>query len=234
MGYKIDSVLVLKDNYVWLIASLDKKSAVVVDPGEAKPVIEKLTYEKLNLTGILVTHHHWDHTNGIAELVDRYHCPVYGPGLTEGEIYLEALDLKLAVLEIPGHTLDQNAYVGLNSVFTGDTLFSVGCGRIFEGTVEQMFKSLERLAKLPDETKVYCGHEYTASNLKFAKVVEPSNPNFHLQTHTPSTIKVEKLTNPFLRCHIPEIKASVENYCGKNLSSAIEVFAEMREWKNRF
>ncbi|MDX2165015.1 MAG: hydroxyacylglutathione hydrolase [Gammaproteobacteria bacterium] len=234
MPYQIAPVLALKDNYIWMIISPDKKFAVVVDPGEAKPVVDKLKHEKINLAGILVTHHHADHTNGISELVDKYKCPVYGPGLKNGEIYLDKLNLRLAVLEIPGHTLDQNAFYGLNSVFTGDTLFCAGCGKIFEGTPEQIFKSLQILAKLPDETKVYCGHEYTENNIKFARTVEPNNPNFDLQVKAPSTIKIEKLTNPFLRCHLPDIRASVEKHCGKTLSSPVEVFAELREWKNNY
>lgn len=234
MACQIDSVLALKDNYIWMIVSADNQSAVVVDPGEAKPVMERLAQKKLNLTGILVTHHHWDHTNGIAELVEKYHCPVYGPGLKDGEIYVDKLNLTLKVLEIPGHTLDQIAFYGMGSVFTGDTLFCAGCGKIFEGTPAQMFESLQRLATLPDETKVYCGHEYTQNNIRFAKAVEPNNPNFELQTRAPSTIRIEKLTNPFLRCHLPEVKASVEKQCGKALSSPVEVFAELREWKNQW
>jgi len=234
MVFEIMSIPALKDNYIWMIKQTDIKLAVVVDPGEAKPVLDVMHKQNLSLAGILVTHHHSDHTNGIAELVSEFGCPVYGPGLKNGEIYLDKLDLYFKVLELPGHTLDQNAFYGLGSVFTGDTLFCAGCGRVFEGTAQQMFESLELLKSLPDEVKVYCGHEYTENNIKFAKVVETNNPNFDLQTKVPSTIKIEKLTNPFLRCHLPEIKASVEKHSRKTLFSAVEVFTELREWKNNY
>ena len=234
MKLDIIPIRALKDNYIWMIISPDKKFSVVVDPGEAGPVLDILKQQNLTLIGIWVTHHHWDHTNGIAELVSEFNCPVYGPGLKNSKIYLDKLDLEFSVLEIPGHTLDHIAFVGLGGVFCGDTLFCAGCGRIFEGAPSQMFESLQLLAGLPDETKVYCGHEYTQNNLKFAKIVEPNNPNFHLQHQAPSTIKIEKLTNPFLRCHISEIHKTVENHSGKKLNNPVEVFAELRIWKNNF
>ena len=233
MKLDIIPIHALKDNYIWMISHSDKKLAVVIDPGEAKPVLDILEQQELNLTAILVTHHHWDHTNGIAELLERYPVPVYRSPL-DNKLVISELDLNFTILTIPGHTLDHIAFVGLGGVFCGDTLFCAGCGRVFEGTHEQMFESLQKLAQLPDETKIYCGHEYTQNNLKFAKTVEPNNADLILQTKVPSNIKLEKFTNPFLRCEIPEVHQAVENYCGKKLNTPVEVFRELRNWKDNF
>jgi len=233
MKLDIIPIRALKDNYIWMIVNSDKKLAVVIDPGEAKPVLDILDHQKIKLTAILVTHHHWDHTNGIAELLEHYPVPVYRSPL-ENKLVIPELDLDFTVLKIPGHTHDHIAFFGLNSVFCGDTLFCAGCGRVFEGTHEQMFESLQKLSQLPDHTKIYCGHEYTQRNLKFAKTVEPNNPNFNLQSTVPSTIHIEKLTNPFFRCEISEVHKAVENYCGKKLSMPVDVFRELRIWKDNF
>jgi hydroxyacylglutathione hydrolase len=232
MKLDITPIPALKDNYIWMISSSEKKLAIVVDPGEAKPVLTVLNQNNLSLAGILVTHHHWDHTDGIPELLKNYDVPVYGPGLKSGVISTALTDFT--VLEIPGHTLDHIAFVGLGGVFCGDTLFCAGCGKVFEGTYEQMYESLLKLKHLPDETLVYCGHEYTQSNLKFAKVVESNNPNFNLQKTAPSTIKLEKLTNPFLRCEEFAVREAVEKQAGRKLNTALEVFTELRKWKDKF
>ena len=169
----------------------------------------------------------------LAELLKNFDVPVYRSPL-EDKVFMSELDLELSVLTIPGHTLDHIAFVGLGGVFCGDTLFCAGCGRVFEGTYEQMFNALQLLSQLPDETKIYCGHEYTQKNVEFARAVEPRNSDLILQTHAPSTMGVEKLTNPFLRCDHPIVREAVEKYSGKKLNTPVEVFTELREWKNNF
>lgn len=212
------------DNYIWILIDSNKQCAIVVDPGEARPVIEYLQANNLTLAAILITHHHYDHTNGAKALKKIYNCPVYGPknsSFTElsdlvqegSEIIFDWLSSPIQVIEIPGHTLDHIAYVMPGIIFCGDTLFSAGCGKNFEGTVSQMYNSLQKIAALPDDTKIYCGHEYTVKNLQFARAVEPNNPNItkalkkanklrHSNLPTlPSTLADEKTFNPFLRCN---------------------------------
>lgn len=255
MPIKILAVPAFKDNYIWLMISQDQKYAVIVDPGDAAPVLSALQHHKLNLTAILITHHHWDHTNGIAELIKYYPVPVFGPatekipGVTcpvseKYPVLLPKLKLTWRVLDIPGHTLGHIAYYNNDSLFCGDTLFTGGCGKLFEGTAAQLHHSLCKLANLPDNTKVYCGHEYTQSNLRFAQIVEPENNNllYRIEKTTklreknlptvPSTIIEEKQTNPFLRCHIPEVIHSAEQYAGKEFRDPVEVFTCLRGWKN--
>jgi len=177
-----------QDNYIWTLRSADRKTrlAAVVDPGEARPVQDYLAQEGLSLVAILATHHHPDHVGGIAELVAQNKVPVFGPkgepipALThpvgQGDrAVIPGLDASFSVLDIPGHTRAHVAYYGLGSLFCGDTLFACGCGRVFEGTAAQMLDSLSKLAALPDETKVYCGHEYTLANIRFARAVDPGN-----------------------------------------------------------
>ncbi|EKD70455.1 MAG: Hydroxyacylglutathione hydrolase [uncultured bacterium] len=252
---EIIPITALKDNYIWAIIDSQKKSALVVDPGEAKPVIDFLKQQQLTLVGILITHHHWDHTNGITELKEKFNIPVIGSakenvsGVTKSVKEPDMIDLNnkiFYVLDIPGHTLGHIAYYGLNSIFCGDTLFSAGCGRLFEGTPEQMYMTLQKMAALPDVTKIYCGHEYTQNNLRFSLTVEPSNQDSierlkfvnelrsqHLPT-LPSTLKIEKLTNPFLRCDSSELIENVEKFTKKKLSHPIEVFQWLRKWKDEF
>jgi hydroxyacylglutathione hydrolase len=243
------------DNYIWTLRA--GKFAAVVDPGEAGPVKEYLAREGLTLAAILATHHHPDHVGGISELVDMKKVPVFGPrgepipALThpvgqDDMAEIPVLDAAFSVLDIPGHTRAHIAYYGLESLFCGDTLFACGCGRVFEGTAEQMLASLDKLAALPDETKVYCGHEYTLANIKFARAVDPGNKVLAAREERaaqlraagrptlPSTVGEERATNPFLRCAEPAVVESANKYLGSRLGNPVSVFAAIREWKNRF
>ncbi|SFE91868.1 hydroxyacylglutathione hydrolase [Nitrosomonas sp. Nm166] len=247
-----------KDNYIWVIHN--EHDAVVVDPGIAFPVIEYLRLKKLQLNAILITHHHHDHTGGNAELLKSFNVPVYGPcnesiaavthPMSEGdEIILQKISLNLKVLDIPGHTQGHIAYYGskpTNIVFCGDTLFSCGCGRIFEGSPRQMYESLQKLSHLPGDTLIYCTHEYTLSNIRFARVVDPQNLRLmelestaqelrHQNIPTiPTTLSVEKTVNPFLRCDQHEIIYSAQRHAAKPLPNPLSVFTALREWKNNF
>jgi len=244
-----------KDNYVWTLRK--GRFAAVVDPGEARPVLEYLAAEDVQLTAILATHHHQDHVGGIAELLQTRKVPVYGPRgepiatLTRtvgggDRVSLEPLGVSFDVLDIPGHTRAHVAYYGANMLFCGDTLFACGCGKAFEGTPQQLYASLEKLMALPDETLVYCGHEYTLANFGFAKAVEPDNAalveregsDARLRRDNrptlPSTIGRERATNPFVRVTRPAVIASANKYLGKRLTDPASVFAALRQWKNEF
>jgi hydroxyacylglutathione hydrolase len=242
-----------KDNYVWTLRKGGR--AVVVDPGDARPVLEFLSREKLELSAILATHHHADHVGGIAELLRHRAVPVYGPRgepiptlthpVSEGDtVTLDALEVSFSVLDIPGHTRAHIAYYGAGALFCGDTLFACGCGRLFEGTAEQMYASLEKLRALPDATRVYCGHEYTLANIGFARNVDPANETLKAreqqarrlrdagQPTLPSTLGEEKATNPFLRCAEPAVVESANKYLGRRIADPVRVFAAIRDWKN--
>lgn len=248
----------LESNYFWLLQpSPDKPAVYILDPGDAQPVLHYLQHHQLQLAGVIITHHHWDHTGGINDLLAHFPVPVYGPDspripqvthqLSEGET-LTLPDLRLEVLAVPGHTLDHLAYVYQDTqppkLFCGDTLFAGGCGRMFEGQPDQMLASLNKLAALPETTEVYCSHEYTLANLQFAINVEPDNADLqarlqqtqqlreqHLMT-LPSTIALERRTNPFLRCHLPAIRTAAESYAKAPLASDAAVFATIRRWKD--
>jgi hydroxyacylglutathione hydrolase len=245
------------DNYIWMFH--DGRQAVVVDPGDAAPVIAALDAQGLQLAEILVTHHHPDHVGGVDELRSRLLGPVYGPAreaipqpftpLLDGE-HVEVLGLDFEVIDVPGHTAGHIAYMQRGAdraalLFCGDTLFSAGCGRLFEGTPAQMSHSLARLNALPGDTRVCCTHEYTLSNLRFAAVVEPANGDVADaiasgqgqraagQPTLPSSIARERLINPFLRCSEPAVVAAARAQ-GADSDDGVAVFAALREWKNRF
>lgn len=250
--FEISFIPAFKDNYIWLLT--EGRRAFVVDPGDAAPVIERLEAEGLCLEGILITHHHADHQGGIAELAARWQPQVYAPAsesitgcshpLRGGE-RIEVLGQTLEVLAVPGHTLGHLAYTLPGALFCGDTLFGAGCGRLFEGTPAQMADSLARLAVLPDDTRVYCAHEYTEMNLRFALAVEPDSPALKArcarvaalraggQPSVPSTLGEEKASNPFLRCGEPAvIEAALAH--GAVDCSPTAVFAAIRGWRNVF
>jgi hydroxyacylglutathione hydrolase len=255
--FLIDAVSAYKDNYIWIIVNQAERACVVVDPGEAPQLIDYLEKQQLNLTAILITHHHWDHVNGAAELLAYKKVPVYGPSKeniacvdyqlqNNDVIKLIEIKAEFKAMELPGHTAGQISYYGHGMVFTGDTLFSAGCGRMFEGTPELFAQSLEELKGLPNETKVYCGHEYTVNNLKFALTIEPDNQaaQQHLehcqvllskqQKTLPSTIGLEKEINPFLRLSKPEVIAAAQKQAGCRLPTPADVFKVIRAWKDSF
>lgn len=251
------TVPAFNDNYLWIIH--DGEHAAVVDPGDAAPILDALKVHKLSLVAILLTHHHSDHVGGVAKLLQHYTVPVFAPRndpianvtqpLDEGDIvFIPELDLKLSVLEVPGHTLGHIAYVSAEQswLFCGDTLFAGGCGRLFEGSPEQMLSSLDKLASLPDDIKVFCAHEYTIANLNFALAAEPDNAALSARLKVeqakreqdmptvPSNIGLEKSTNPFLRAREPAIaKRLIDQGRAKN-DDPVSVFAALREWKNDF
>jgi hydroxyacylglutathione hydrolase len=247
-----------RDNYIWMIrGDGDPRAVAVVDPGDDAPVMAALSAEGLRLAAILATHHHADHVGGIPALVDATGARVFGPArermplaaerLAGGmRARIDALGLEFAVIDVPGHTAGHIAYAGHGALFCGDTLFSAGCGRLFEGTAEQMLASLDTLSGLADETLVYCGHEYTEANLRFALAVEPGNSaimDYVKRTAAvrgegrpslPSTIGLEKRVNPFLRSRHEDVKSSAERRAGKPLPAPAEVFAAIRSWKDTF
>lgn len=255
---QVTPVRAFTDNYIWLIhAPEDARRVVAVDPGDAKPVEHTLASRDLTLSGLLITHHHRDHVGGVAELLEGRDIPVYGPAtetlpgdprrLREGDsVTFAELGLTFEVLDVPGHTAGHIAYVGHGAVFCGDTLFSAGCGRLFEGSPEQMHSSLSKLAALPAETLVYCAHEYTLSNLQFGLAVEPGNQaaarylelcrklRARDEATIPSDIRRERNVNPFLRCDDETVKQAAEAHAGRRLQSQPEVFAVIRQWKDGF
>jgi hydroxyacylglutathione hydrolase len=247
-------VRAFKDNYIWVIRD-DAGQAAVVDPGEAGPALDYLSSEGLTLAAILITHHHPDHVGGVPRLLEEHDVPVFGPGAervpgmdqpVEGgaTATIDAMGLAFQVLDIPGHTAGHIAYVGHGVLFSGDTLFAGGCGKLFEGTPEQMHASLSRLAALPGDTRVYCGHEYTEANLRFAVQVEPDNKAIQQrlekvaaqrradQVTLPSSIELERETNVFLRSESESVIRHAEQHAGRHLDSPVEVFGTVRAWKD--
>lgn len=244
------------DNYIWMVH--DGREATVVDPGDAQPVLAALDRLGVRLTSILVTHHHPDHTGGIDALRGVLEGPVWSPRAehtpqprqtVSGGRSIEVLGLPVEVMDVPGHTAGHIAFVMRPHdqppiLFCGDTLFSGGCGRLFEGTAGQMHASLTALAALPGQTRVCCAHEYTLSNLRFARGVEPHNPDLQdYEAHCkalreqglptlPSSIDMERRINPFLRCAQPEVRHSARLQ-GAQGDDEVAVLAALREWKNR-
>lgn len=244
------------DNYIWAIVD-EAGHCCVVDPGDAAPVQAWLEEQGYQLSAILVTHHHFDHTGGITALSGDRQVPVYGPdnpriaGITQplgdgARFELAPFGLALEVLAIPGHTLDHIAFVSELGLFCGDTLFACGCGRLFEGSPAQMHASLSRLAELPGELPVYCGHEYTLANMRFALTVDPDNMALQAaradaqrlrdqdQPSLPSRLDRECATNPFLRCHDPAVIAGVRAQTDLADEDPVSVFAALRRLKDEF
>jgi hydroxyacylglutathione hydrolase len=252
--FRLWPVRAFTDNYIWVLERDGVSRVAVVDPGDGQPVIAALDARSLEVGAVLITHHHRDHVGGLRDLIRRYHPPVYGPAaervsgvdhpLAGGELVsLPDLDIELAVVDLPGHTSGHIGFFGSGFVLVGDTLFTGGCGRVFEGTFEQMHHSLTRLAALPPNTEFYCAHEYTVANLRFAGAVEPENEELNARLRSaeaasatrpcvPGTIKEELETNPFLRCSEPRVVAAAEAHAGRSLDSAAEVFSVLRQWKD--
>ena len=258
---QVHTIPAFEDNYFWLIQpDAQSPCCYIIDPGSAQVVHDYLKQHKLQLMGVLLTHHHHDHIDGAAELRDKYQCPIYGPRsaripqvtrhLGEGD-ELPLGNLTAKILELPGHTLDHIAYLietfeHQSHLFSGDTLFGAGCGRLFDGTARLLYAALQRIAMLPDDTLVYGGHEYTLANIHFALTIEPDNAELQarqfIETEKrqqgvaalPTRLGIEKLTNPFLRCHLKSVRYSVEKISDKTFANDEEIFAGLRLIKDRF
>ena len=251
----IKPIKALSDNYIWLVTT--NEGSIVIDPGESKQIIDLVKSNEIDLEGILITHHHYDHTNGIEEILKYKKVEVFGPNNNVNSItkrvkqndVFNLIGLKFEVIETPGHTLDHIAFYccedGKSILFCGDTLFSGGCGRVFEGTYSQMYESLKKLSKLPEDTQIFCGHEYTSSNLQFACAVEPNNQfikkyNEEIIEKTkngepslPSSLKIEYMINPFIRCNKENLIDNINKKFGE-VNSEIEIFSTLRKWKDDF
>ncbi len=259
MTVEIFRIPAFSDNYLWVAVGANQQ-ALVVDPGDATPIEAFLAARGLTLAAILVTHHHPDHTGGVDQLAAAHGCPIYGPQsaripqvthiLAEGDA-LEVLGCTFSILEVPGHTLDHIAYFSVDAdehpvLFCGDTLFAGGCGRLFEGTPAQMLSSLGKLATLPQDTRIYCAHEYTLANLRFADAVEQDNSELQQrlaevsrmrdrgEPTVPSTLAQELATNPFMRATAPSVRAAATSRLGHPPADAAETFAAIRSWKDNF
>ena len=239
-GYKenqlihIDPIEAFQDNYIWLIHN--DQNSIIVDPGDAKPVVSALERKKLNLVAILITHHHADHIGGVIALQEKYpHIKIFAPqkdkydfvniSLKNGdEINIPELQINYKIIEIPGHTRGHIAYYDMKNLFCGDTLFACGCGKIFDGTHEQMYNSLKKISALPKDTKIYCAHEYTKKNIAFALSLNPNDENLklrktfisNLKNTIPSSLEEELKTNPFLKC------------------TSLEAFKRLRDLKDQY
>ena len=251
----IEPIEAFSDNYIWLVTT--NEGSIVIDPGESSKTIELLKKRNLSLKAILITHHHFDHTGGIDELKLFSSAKVYGPknDISSIDVRVEVgqalslIGIDFEIIELPGHTMDHIAFYTNNNgnplLFCGDTLFAGGCGRVFEGTFEQMHESLMKLKSLPANTKVYSGHEYTTANLSFAKEVEPLNKNIISRYNEvlklrkegiptlPTTIEIELKTNPFFRCDVEEIQDSLLKKFNIERNEQ-EIFKALREWKDNF
>ena len=260
--FEVIPIPAFKDNYLWLVVNRLNQNCLVVDPGSAEPIFEYIKRHKLNLTAVLVTHNHWDHVNGIPDLCNQFsNIDVYGPAKEDidsvtiplsgnEEIYLSAIGLTFSVLSVPGHTHGHIAYLNTGMeqpvLFCGDTIFSSGCGRLFNGTIEQLFASLNVLRRLSPATLVYCAHEYTLKNIAFAKAVEPKNEGLKAREAEvkgllssgkptlPTTMGTELMVNPFLRLANPVVRTSAEQFAGHKVSSSLEVLQVLRAWKDIF
>ena len=244
-----------QDNYIWLVST--NEGSIVVDPGESKKILNLIVNNEINLKGVLITHHHFDHTNGLSDLLNKRGLEVYGPknnvhginNIVKNNDKFTVIGIDFEVIEIPGHTLDHIAFYSFNSgepvLFCGDTLFSGGCGRVFEGTFDQMFIALKKISKYPKETKIFCGHEYTLSNLKFALAVDENNEDLIEEYDNiknivdsgnpslPTILEKELKINPFLRCDNHHIKNKIVSKFNTS-DNELEVFSALRQWKDNF
>jgi hydroxyacylglutathione hydrolase len=251
----VEPIPAFNDNYLWLIHH--GKIAAIVDPGDATPVLKRLSEKGLDLKYILITHHHMDHIGGIRTLKAKFpDVKVFGPGCGRipciDEVMQESNIIDLGslgtynVIEVPGHTSSHIAYYSEDSLFIGDTVFAVGCGRLFEGTPAQMVNSFEKLRLLPEQTKIYCAHEYTMSNIKFAKTIEPDNESLQKRDHTcrqlrsqdmptvPFTLAEELSTNPFFRYNSVSVRKAASQKAGRSINTPEDTFAVLRSWKDSF
>jgi len=261
---QITAIKAFTDNYIWAITN--KEVATLVDPGDANVCIEFLEKNQLTLSTILITHHHIDHIGGIDKLLaysqeKQWPLTIYGPAneniphcdvklIENDSVVLADLDITFQIIDLPGHTAGHIAYFANGDftpmLFSGDTLFSGGCGRLFEGSPKQMLNSLIKLADLAENTQVYCTHEYTQANLAFALTVEPSNQelvNYHHRVNAlraknqatiPTSIQLEKQINPFLRCHKQSIQASAQQFATNTQVTTLDTFTTIRRWKDQF
>lgn len=258
MAIETTAIKAFSDNYIWLVINFEEKIALCVDPGDASPVLNVLEQQQLRLTDILITHHHFDHTGGIKGLKQRFpEATVYGPKDArippiehfleqDQQLTINAFSLKFDIISTPGHTSQHLCYYDpQGSLFCGDTLFSAGCGRLFEGNPAQMLRSLKKLQHLPAPTRVYCAHEYTLNNLAFAQSLEPDNHQIKEYTQVvqqrltskgislPSTIGDELNINPFLRTQSPALRQLAEAHYGRMVNE-VEIFSLIRELKDNF
>ena len=244
-----------QDNYIWLVST--NEGSIVVDPGESKKILNLIDNNEIDLKGVLITHHHFDHTNGLSDLLNERGLEVYGPknnvnginNIVKNNYKFKFIGIDFEVIEIPGHTLDHIAFYSFNDgepiLFCGDTLFSGGCGRVFEGTFDQMFIALKKISKYPKETKIFCGHEYTLSNLKFALAVDENNEDLIEEYDNiknivdsgnpslPTILEKELKINPFLRCDNHHIKNKIVSKFNTS-DNELEVFCALRQWKDDF
>ncbi len=251
----VEPIKAYSDNYIWLIST--NEGSIVVDPGESSEILNLIDSNKINLKGVLITHHHYDHTNGLVDLINKIDLAVFGPKNNINGINnivrefdkFSLIGIDFEVIEIPGHTLDHLAFYSFNDgnpiLFCGDTLFAGGCGRVFEGTFNQMFNSLKKISKYPKETKVFCGHEYTLSNLKFALEVDKDNEllkNEFIDVEKlvssgkpslPTNLDKEFKLNPFLRCNDANIKNKIIQKFDI-MDDELEIFTALRKWKDNF
>jgi len=261
---KVSAIKAFSDNYIWSISSSKTNEISLVDPGDANVCIDYIENNHCQLRNILITHHHADHTGGIKKLSQYcqdkgWPLTIYGPAgeaipacdialKDKAQIDLLGLETRFRIISLPGHTCGHIAYYneGEDILFCGDTLFSAGCGRLFEGTPKQMYTSLQRLTALPERTKVYCAHEYTQANLNFALAVEPENEeiiHYYNQVSQlrqkgsasiPTSIAQEKIINPFLRCHIDQVQQSAAEYSNQSNLNELDTFTVLRGWKDTF
>ncbi|MEM1081142.1 MAG: hydroxyacylglutathione hydrolase [Pseudomonadota bacterium] len=256
MSLEISPIPAFEDNYIWVAQRAGFRHCIVVDPGDAAPVLAWLQTHALTPAVILLTHHHYDHVDGVAPILSRFDVPVYGPddarmpsgtiAKTAGQrVDVPELDARFEVLEVPAHTASHIAFFGHDALFCGDALFSAGCGRLFEGTADDLLQVMDTLTKLPDETRIYCGHEYTQSNCRFALTVEPDNPDLiertarvnalrqQQQPTLPSTIGAERLFNPFMRVREPSVIKAVQRQLSALPNDPSTIMAAIRQWKDR-